>query len=227
MKKTAVIDIDNTLWQFCDAFYLKMKELKGEFPPPDQWTTFDFWEPYCSEREFFTGINAIHHDQDNDRHVPYPEARGFLRCLKEDNFHVIIASHRQQGTRQPTERWLVRHQLAYDELHLSFDKTVLFDLAAVVVDDAPQTLQRAVAAGAVGAGLLFPWNRAYAGNCFTLFPGLDDVLDHILNPVADRGRSLRRNHGLSGSDRIPEPCTPGAVAEGDRSGHQRRVTGEG
>jgi beta-phosphoglucomutase-like phosphatase (HAD superfamily) len=189
MKTTAVIDIDNTLWQFCDAFYLKMRELNGKFPPPEQWTAFDFWKPYCTEQEFMGAINAIHHDQDNDRHRPYPEAKGFLRSLKQHGYRVIIASHRLEETRKPTERWLARHQLAYDELHLSFDKTVLFDLAAVVVDDAPQTLHTAVAAGALGAGLLFPWNRSYAGNGFELFPHLHDVLDYILGTASDRERS--------------------------------------
>jgi hypothetical protein len=185
MQKTAVIDIDNTLWQFCDAFYQELKKLHGNFPPIAQWTTFDFWEQYCSEKEFIAAINAIHHDQDNDRYRPYPESRDFLRSLKERGYHIVIASHRLTGTRQPTERWLARHQLAYDELHLSFDKTVLFDRAAVVVDDAPQTLERAVAAGALAAGLEFPWNRAYGGNGFGLFQDLNDVLDYILRPAAN------------------------------------------
>jgi len=43
-----------------------------------------------------------------------------------------------KGMQGPTERWLRKHELVFDELHLSFDKTVLFDKAAVVVDDAPQ-----------------------------------------------------------------------------------------
>jgi len=65
-------------------------------------------------------------------------------------------------------------------LHLSLDKTVLFNQADVVVDDAPPTLEKAVECGALGAGLIFPWNRAYAGNGFGLFPSLNEVLDYIL-----------------------------------------------
>jgi hypothetical protein len=179
MKKIAVIDIDNTLWQFCDAFYAELKKLHGNFPTIDQWTTFDFWEEYCTEKEFIAAINTIHRDQDNDRYRPYPESGDFLLSLKEWKFHIIIASHRMAETRKPTERWLAKHQLTYDELHLSLDKTVLFDRADVVVDDAPQTLERAVAGGALGAGLLFPWNKAYAGNGFGLFPDLHAVLDYI------------------------------------------------
>jgi hypothetical protein len=79
----------------------------------------------------------------------------------------------------PTERWLRMHELAYDDLHLSFDKTVLFKDVAVVVDDAPQTLEKAVASKAIGAGLLFPWNKAFAGNGFGLFKNLDEVMKYI------------------------------------------------
>jgi len=182
MKQTAVVDIDNTLWQFCDPFYEELKKINSAIPPIEQWTTADFWEPYGSLKEFMDAINAIHYDQDNEQYRPYPEARGFLRTLKEQGYQVIIASHRLEATRRPTERWLEHHQLPCDELHLSFDKTVLFDRAAVVVDDAPQTLEKAVAKGVIGAGLLFPWNRSSAGNGFGLFQDLTEVLAYILQP---------------------------------------------
>jgi len=83
-------------------------------------------------------------------------------------------------TTQQTERWLARHRLPYDELHISHDKTVLFPDADIVVDDLPRTLEKAVESGALGAGLLFPWNRAYVGNNFKLFQNLNEVLDYIL-----------------------------------------------
>jgi hypothetical protein len=51
----------------------------------------------------------------------------------------------------------------------------------VVVDDAPQTLEKAVEHGALSAGLSFPWNRAYAGNGFRLFRNLDEVLNYIIS----------------------------------------------
>jgi len=182
MTKNAVIDIDNTLWQFCDVFYLELKKINSAIPYVEQWTTFDFWQQYCSEKEFMAAINAIHQDQDSDCYQPYPESRDFLMSLKEHGYHVIIASHRLEETRKTTERWLARHKLPCDELHLSFDKTVLFKQAAVVVDDSPQTLEKAVASCAIGAGILFPWNRSSAGNGFGLFHDLHEVLQYILKP---------------------------------------------
>lgn len=177
--KTAVIDIDNTLWQFCDAFSEELRKINPAFPPIEQWTTWNFFEGYCTERQFMAAVDAVHSRQDSDEYRPYPEAKGFLRSLKEEGYHVVIASHRRPEMRGPTERWLTRHGLEHEELHLSFDKTVLFKGAAVVVDDAPHTLEKAVQQKAIGAGLLFPWNRAYAGNGFGLFRDLNEVLRYI------------------------------------------------
>ena len=106
--------------------------------------------------------------------------------LKERGYRVVIASHRRTEMQGPTERWLRKHGLPYDELHLSFDKTVLFMNAAVVVDDAPHTLEKAVEQRAIGAGLLFPWNKAYAGNGFGLFRDLNEVLGYIEKKQRDK-----------------------------------------
>jgi hypothetical protein len=177
--KIAIVDIDNTLWQFCDAFSEELRKINPAFPPIGQWTTWDFFTPFCTEQQFLAAVDAVHSRQDSDRYRPYPEAKGFLRSLKEQGYRVVIASHRKPEMRGPTEQWLTRHGLEHDELHLSFDKTVLFGSAAVVVDDAPHTLEKAVARGAVSAGLLFPWNKAYAGNGFGLFRDLNEVLRYI------------------------------------------------
>ena len=185
MNKTAVIDIDNTLWQFCDAFFEELRKINPAFPRVEQWTTWNFFEGYCTEEQFMAAVDAVHSRQDSDEYRPYPEAKGFLRTLKEDGYRVVIASHRRPEMQGPTERWLARHGLEHDELHLSFDKTVLFGDAAVVVDDAPHTLEKAVEHKAIGAGLLFPWNKAYAGNGFGLFLNLNEVMEYI---VKKRGR---------------------------------------
>ncbi len=179
--KKAVIDIDNTLWHFCDALYVKLKDINRQMPAPDYWVEWDFWENYCSKENFLGAIEEIHLNQDDDMHLPYPEARDFLAALKEHNFHIIIASHRITESEKQTKRWLVKHGLIYDELHLSFDKTVLFDeICHVVVDDSPDVLQKASEKGVISTGLLFPWNLNCANNGHKLFKNLVEVLRYIL-----------------------------------------------
>jgi len=182
MTRTAIVDIDNTLWQFCDALYEELKKVNEMFPTPDQWIRWDLWEGHCSKQDFFKAIDKIHNNQDNERYQPYPEAKGFLTTLKENDYHITIATHRSPDYRQPTERWLKRHGLVYDVLHLSHNKTALFNkFTDVVVDDHPGVLEKAVESGARATGLQFPWNKAYSTNGFMLFGNLNDVLRHILD----------------------------------------------
>jgi FMN phosphatase YigB (HAD superfamily) len=186
LRKTAIIDIDNTLWQFSDAFYEELRKIDRNVPTPEHWTTYDTLGAHCSAEEFFTAIHAIHCHQDSDRYQPYPESEVFLSSLREHDFHVIIASHRTPATRPPTERWLARHGLVYDELHLSLDKTVLFPGADIVVDDSPLTLEKAIECSIRAAGLSFPWNRSHANNGFRLFHDLRQILEYILGKEEPR-----------------------------------------
>ncbi len=179
--KKAIVDIDNTLWHFCDALHEKLREVHNDFPPPDDWTDWDMWERYCTLEEFLSAVNAVHIEQDNERYLPYAEAEGFLSALKDNGYHITIASHRSPIYETQTATWLQKHNLIYDELHLSHNKTRLFDESIdVVIDDAPVVLQKAAERGVRATGLLFPWNRAYSNNGFRLFNSLNDVLDHIL-----------------------------------------------
>jgi hypothetical protein len=181
MKKRAIIDIDNTLWHFCDALYEELRKINVNFPVPDNWTDWDMWQGYCSADEFMRAENAVHTEQDSERYLPYPEAANFLSTLRKNGYHITIASHRSPDYQKQTRQWLDKHGLLYDELHLSFRKTVLFDASVrVVVDDAPAVLEEALGKGVMATGLLFPWNRAYAGNGFTLFKSLDQALEYIL-----------------------------------------------
>lgn len=184
MRKKAIIDIDNTLWHFCDALHEQLMKINRTFPPPDDWTDWDMWEGFCSLDEFLGAVNAVHLIQDSDRHQPYPEAQEFLLALKGNGYHITIASHRSPDYKRQTEKWLKKHSLVYDELHLSFHKTRLFDASTdIVVDDSPMVLEKAAQIGVMATGLLFPWNREYTENGFRLFNNLNEILEHILNRV--------------------------------------------
>jgi 5' nucleotidase, deoxy (Pyrimidine), cytosolic type C protein (NT5C) len=184
MSKRAIIDIDNTLWQFCDVFYEELKKINENFPAPEHWSHWDFWEGYCTMQEFYGAVGAIHLRQDSDDFNPYPEARGFLSALKQNGYHITIASHRSREFMTQTENWLKRHGLVYDDIDLSHDKIRLFDtFTNVVVDDSPGVLEKALESGALATGLLFPWNRDYRDKGFRLCGNLDEILEGILARV--------------------------------------------
>ena len=103
MSKTAVVDIDNTLWQFCDVLYEQLRKTNENFPINDKWTHWDLWERHCSKDNFFGAINRIHFNQNSNEYLPYPEAKDFLLTLKENDYYIIIASHRLPESRKQTE----------------------------------------------------------------------------------------------------------------------------
>jgi hypothetical protein len=69
-----------------------------------------------------------------------------------------------------------KNRLAHDEIHLSYDKSVLFPDSIALVDDSPLNLGKAVEAGILGTGLLFPWNE---NSGFPLFKTLSEVLEYL------------------------------------------------
>jgi len=181
VHKVAIVDIDNTLWQFCDPFYEELRKINEDFPRPEQWDDWNMWVGYCAEEEFYRAIGSIHLRQDSEEFVPYPEAKGFLTGLRANGYHVTIASHRSPEFMGQTQRWLERHELHYDDIHLSYHKTRLFNAGTtVVVDDSPHVLEKAAQSGALATGLLFPWNKAFSNNGFRLCSTLNDILAGIL-----------------------------------------------
>ncbi|MCX8022699.1 MAG: hypothetical protein N2745_08010 [Syntrophorhabdaceae bacterium] len=174
MIKIALIDIDNTLWDFASMLYEKLKERNSFVLSPDMWTDWFFWRDFMSDEDFYAAIRGVHLEQ--DKYGVYPDARDFLRFLKGLNYHIIIASHRDRDTRGPTERWLDKHGLIYDELHLSYDKTVLFDKCSLIIDDSPFVLEKAKEKNIAAFGINHPWNR---GNGFILFDSLSEIKGFI------------------------------------------------
>lgn len=181
MRKKAIIDIDNTLWHFCGALYERLREINSAMPSPDHWNDWDMWQNHCSAEDFSKAVHSIHLNQEDDRYLPYPKAKDFLATLKEHDMYIIIASHRTQESLEQTHRWLIKHNLVFDELHVSSDKTVLFDdTCYIIVDDSPHTLEMAVKMGIRASGLIFPWNRNHMNNGFKLFNNLNEILQYIL-----------------------------------------------
>lgn len=174
MAQRIIVDIDNTLWDFAPVLYERIRRINPEIRPPSEWKEWNFWRSYLSSKVLYETIRSIHGEQ--DRFAPYPGAREFLLRLRENHFFIVIASHREKGTLEATRRWLEKYDLSFDEIHLSHDKTVLFDSCWAVVDDSPLTLDTAARMSRVRTGLTSPWNE---GTDHPLFDDLSEVLAYL------------------------------------------------
>ncbi len=173
-RRRIIVDIDNTLWNLAPELWEGLKKVNPEMPPPAEWDSRRSIERFMPIKEFFRVLKDIHMQQ--EIYSPFPDAEYFLRGLKERGFYIVIASHRAPDTYEPTVSWMQKYRLAYDEIHLSYDKSVLFQDAIALVDDSPINLSKAAEAGVLGTGLLFPWNE---NSGFPLFKTLSEVLGYL------------------------------------------------
>ena len=172
-----IVDIDNTLWDFASVFHDRLKERVPDIPPVTEWE-WDFHRKYIAEEDLYRIFDGIHREQ----HLfePFPSAQFFLESLSDRGYEIIIASHRDENSREATESFLKKNNLQYTELHLIRNKTVLFDSCSALIDDAPYLLEEAKRHNLVRAGLLHPWNR-HSGH--PLFDSLEQVLEFLLTEL--------------------------------------------
>jgi hypothetical protein len=172
-----VIDIDNTLWDFAPVLFERLSSIVPGFPDPSRWHSWGFWKGLIDPEKLYRVIRDVHMEQDIFQ--PYNEARSFLTRLKERGFYIIIASHREKETLPATHRWLEKNELPFDEIHLSYDKTVLFDECWAIIDDSPVTLDKARSAGIVRTGLKNPWNEREDHPLFTTLREVYNYLEAV------------------------------------------------
>ena len=173
-ERRIIVDIDNTLWNLAPVLWERLIAINPKMPEPSEWNYWDFWERYVTMKDLYRVLRNIHMQQ--DEYPPYSESKHFLEALKDRDFYIVIASHREKKTYAATVKWLRQNELLFDEVHLSQDKSVLFGNSWGLVDDSPITLDKAASAGIIRAGLSNPWN---ADSAHPLFGNLIEVLNYI------------------------------------------------
>ena len=169
-----IVDIDNTLWDLAPVLYGRMREVSPDLPPRAEWPSRNHWRRYMTMEMVLTILDGIHMEQ--DKFAPFDDASGFLSALKRMGFYIIIASHRTGHAIYATTKWLEKNGLSYDQIHLSYDKTVLFGDCWGVIDDNVEVLNKAEQTGIIRAGLRTPWNM---GEEHPLFDNLIQILKYI------------------------------------------------
>jgi phosphoglycolate phosphatase-like HAD superfamily hydrolase len=153
MKKI-IVDVDNTLWDFGSVWYQRLKEINPHIPPLSSWK-YDTPSKYVNSSDFHQTVDIIHATQ--SLYKPYPEAEEFLRKLSE-TFHITIATHRSKEHEDEIVKFLRDNNMRFNDIHCSYDKSVLFYNHDAIVDDAPHTLIKAREQNLVSTGLECSWN---------------------------------------------------------------------
>lgn len=160
-KPIAIVDVDNTLYDFSIPLYQELTKKFPGYPPPGFWSDWDFHK-FCGipDKDFYQAVNTIHTRQ--LEFDPYPGAKVLLDTLYE-NYEVVIATVRQKNKEQfeVLYKWLIKNDLPYDDLTISQDKIHLIDTfkPVVVFDDCPKTMLHCLDRGIEVWAIKFPWNE--------------------------------------------------------------------
>jgi len=155
----AVIDVDNTLCEYSFVLYDELNKINEEIPLPIDWNDWNFYKGIITDKEFYKAADLAQNRIMECNAVP--GAKEFLAALSNLGFEIVIASHRQNESKLLLEKWLMKNEMKYDSIHISFDKTVLFDDNSVhlVVEDSPIIIKEACKRGIKTIGIRRPWNK--------------------------------------------------------------------
>jgi uncharacterized protein len=179
------IDIDSTLHHYWDQLAGAARRRFGiELPYRSQTT----WEiDALTHEQLATCVAETHSEAVILSAEPYPGAVETICAWHAAGHEIHITSHRRAGAHEATARWLDAIGLPHDELHCSFDKVAYCREREVglLIDDSPVNLERARAAGIVGATISHPWNRPLCARdgivCAEDWPALGRALAPVLS----------------------------------------------
>ena len=180
------IDIDSTLHHYWDLFRSIVRErfdVDLAYEDQTDWGITRLPDDYVR-----AAVSETHSDENIAAAEPYPHAAETVRAWYEQGHWIHITSHRAETCAPATARWLDETGIPFHDLHCSWDKvTRCVELGIdVLVDDSPVNLDRARAAGILGATIRHPWNQELEGGNGIVFADDWRELRERLEPRLDR-----------------------------------------
>ena len=181
------IDIDSTLHDHWPLVAAAARRRFGVELPYDE--QFPSAARRLCDDQLLVCIEDTHSDEAIAGARPYPHAVETVNGWYASGHFIHITSHRSQRSLAATRRWLDAIGLRYHDLWCGEDKVAHCRRVGIelLIDDSPDTLLRAVAAGMLAAALRHPWNEhvcdAARVACATDWRGLG----RVLGPVLDGG----------------------------------------
>jgi phosphoglycolate phosphatase-like HAD superfamily hydrolase len=153
------IDIDSTLHDYWPVLVDAARRRFGVELPYEKQVTWEI--PELRPEQLRAVIQETHDEEHILAAVPYPGAVDAVNAWHAAGHFIHITSHRRAAARDATERWLAAIGMRYDELYCSQDKVARAQEIGLelFIDDSPDILSKALAAGMTAATLVHPWNE--------------------------------------------------------------------
>ena len=160
------VDIDNVLAEAEPEVQRIFKELTGSSWPPGLYASAGGLDGSRLDRTLVERIFAYFHL----RSIPILPVHGGGRAALEwfqQYYRIVIITARHPDSRPQTLEWLERHQIPFDELHFSGDKTDVAKNITLAVDDHPEHVQGYSDKGIPSFLMDQPWNQKFSAPLVT------------------------------------------------------------
>jgi uncharacterized HAD superfamily protein len=163
MPARILVDIDATLYDSAPLWAELFARFHGIALKESDVVRWDWWRDFVSDAEFEDLIKAMHARSSVMSRRPFDGAPETIRRWHDQGIEIHIASDRATSSARVTGEWLRRHGIPYDHLicRRGIDKVeyAVEHGLGLIIDDRPDTIERAVAASIPAATLIYPYNR--------------------------------------------------------------------
>lgn len=171
-----LVDLDGVIFDYCSAitnFFHEESDIPlAELPMPDRWAIWDCWQ--MRKDDWIANATAAADSGLFAEERAYPDAIEGVRELNDLGHKVHIATARRgHRARIDTLEWLKQHNVDYDRITFTTDKSVI--KADVAIED---NLDNAAALQAAGVTVFLmdrPWNQEP-----TDIPRVSDMRDFVI-----------------------------------------------
>ncbi|MDQ8044647.1 MAG: hypothetical protein AAGC46_08375 [Solirubrobacteraceae bacterium] len=154
------IDVDSTLHDYWEQFSAAAMALHGvDLPYADQHQ----WSVDSLTREQVKAVvSATHDDERIAEAVAYDGAAAVIAGWKDAGHDILITTHRRAAAYAATAAWLEAQGIPFDQLRCGYEKVDHCREVGVglLIDDAPENLENALAQGIAVATIRHPWNAS-------------------------------------------------------------------
>ena len=189
MRPGFAVDIDNVLAEAEAEVQRIFQELTGEPWPQNVYASAGGLDRNILDRNLIEKI----FDSFHNRAIPIlPVQSGGKTAMEwlHQHYRIVIITARHPNSRPQTLEWLHRHEIPFDELHFSGDKTDVAEHIILAVDDHPEHVQGYSNQGIPVFLMDQPWNQNFSAPLVTRVSNWDSILECMQQQEPYRGKSL-------------------------------------
>ncbi|HBP88885.1 MAG TPA: hypothetical protein PKK23_09225 [Nitrospirales bacterium] len=153
------VDIDNVLGRAEPEVQRLFEEMTGTSWPMGLYGSAGGLDGSQLARELLEEIFSRFHEESIPRLPLYPGAKQALTLIHQ-RYRIIIVTARRPYSRPQTLRWLESHNLPFDALYHTEEKTDIPESITAAIDDHPHHIQAYRALDRQVFVMDQPWNRA-------------------------------------------------------------------